>query len=101
MSEPKFKRGQTVLILPRNLEGNMSWENTNVGGYAIIESFFDKTAPMDYEDTHLYSLWLLFDDGTPSRSCHWFEEKYLQIECSNEQRGIKILDEVADKRKKR
>jgi len=85
----KFKVGQTVTILSRKKEGN--WENTNAGGSGIVER--THTQDHGYADTNLYSLWLVFDDGiTKSRSCYWYEEKYLQMECSNEERGLKILN---------
>jgi hypothetical protein len=98
MAEPKFKRGQTVVILSRGIFPD--WENTNVGGFGIIERHvpFDEIEDCgDYNtDTeHLYSLWLMFDDGdgdgNDNRSCRWFEEKYLELYCSNEERGLKIL----------
>jgi len=100
-NEPKFKRGQTVKILHRNLSRNKRWENTNAGGYGIIMSFehLDPTSTSlsnepgesTYEDENLYELWLLFEDGQKNRTCGMFEEKYLELYCSNEDRGLKVL----------
>lgn len=99
MNEPKFKRGYTVLIQSRTGDHPNQWENTNVGGYGIIESikWGDVSSgypSSEYNSGHLYSLWLLFNDGRrEDRSCCWFEEKYLELYCSNEKRGLKILKE--------
>ena len=98
MSEPKFKRGQTVRILSRGELANGSWENTNVGGNGIVTRISHRSQEgsygMDsYEDGFIYSLWLLFDGVKENRICSWFEEKYIELYCSNEERGLKILKE--------
>jgi len=102
MSEPKFKRGQTVTILSRNPLDNNRWENNNVGGNAIIERASDSSTESygeDYESEIVYSLWLLFENGKRNRICSWFEEKYLELYCSNEERGLKILKDKEENRR--
>jgi hypothetical protein len=85
----KFKRGQTVKILSR-LPDNTDWENSNVRGNGVIE-FYDSNDFGDYVDTNLYGLVLLNCDGTFLRRCNYFEEKFLELYCSNEERGLKII----------
>ena len=101
MSDFQFKRGQTVKILSRNDSSAGGWENTNVGGHGIvINSKKNKNNNSDYRDDNLYSLWVLFDDQNErrkNRMIKWFEEKFLELYCSNEERGLKILaDNIHD-----
>jgi len=99
MSEPKFKRGQTVSILPRNTEGvrrgDDDWENSNVGGLGVVTKVIKEIDHVfdNYESGHLYELWLIFEDETTNRLCYCFEERYLELYCSNEIRGLKILEQ--------
>lgn len=91
MSEPKFKRGQTVTILSRKENGENAdideyiWENSHLGENAIIEKFYishgGNNAPTG---SIIYSLFLLYDNG-PGGSCAWFEERFLKLYCSNEE----------------
>ena len=96
MANHKFKAGQTVTILSRQTDGYYkSWNNTNVGGLGIVEKLVDYGTQADgYEDHNLYGLLLLADDFKPIRRMCWYEEKYLQLYCSNEERGKKILAET-------
>jgi len=98
MAEYKFKRGQTVKILSRKdlrEGGNVNnWENSHVGGYAIIVEVKTEVSIVSssYTDSTLYSLLLLDKEGLKLRKAYWFEEKYLELYCSNELRGLTILD---------
>lgn len=100
MDEPKFKIGQTVKVLSRltnrvndweNIHND--WENIHVNNEAIIKSFSAEGGIGRFHQYKRYSLWLLHDDARLNRSCSWFEEIYLELVCSNEKRGLKILKE--------
>ena len=91
--EQKFKRGFRVEILSRQIRGES--ENTTVGCDAIIEySSIEKNDERIDESYHrdepCYHLLILQRDGSV-RSLHWFEEKYLELVCRNEEKGKAIL----------
>ena len=93
--EQKFKRGFRVEILSRQISGE--WENTGVGCEAIIEySSIEKNGERERVDESYrregpcYRILILHNDGSV-RSLHWFEEKFLELICRNEEKGKAIL----------
>ena len=93
--EQKFKRGFRVEILPRGIKGQ--WENTGIGCEAIIEySSIEKNGERESVDGEYrqqepcYRI-LIFHNNDDVRSTHWFEEKYLELVCCNEEKGKAIL----------
>ena len=104
-NEQKFKRGQTVTILSRRTPEDPScWENCHLGNRAIIE-FSNVEARiikpgLGQRDVIAYSLYLLHDDNPGlDYSTSWFEQKFLELYCSNEERGKKIIDSSPNSRK--
>lgn len=94
--EPKFKRGHTVKILSRRAKSD-KWENTNVDGEGIVEEFKYAESNVDYLHPNLYKLWVMYDNPKNRLSIKWFEENFLEMVCSNETRGEKILAELQSK----
>ena len=101
----KFKRGYRVRILSRLPPGETErydgrWQNTGEGLEAIVEfsnlertEIFQDYCIDTYEDTTVYSLFVLFGYDQLPRSVKWYEEKYLELICCNEVKGEKILRE--------
>ena len=101
--EEKYPRGTRVEILSRFSDSHdAKWENTSYGSEAIIEHSSlnvdageimpridrDETAP-------LYYIAIIRKNKILSRSW-WYEEKYLQIVCTNLEKGLRILRNCRD-----
>ena len=103
MSEPKFKVGQLVLILSRGEfaarnGGNYvyGWDNSGAGQYAIIHGSHQHDAGqhVSYKPGWLYSL-IILENGEDyyagSRECSSYEEEFLELYCSNEEKGKEFI----------
>lgn len=79
---------------PNERTGGQRWENSSVGCEAIIESSakYPSQKDPDYEPGHLYHILILKKNGEVC-SLHWFEEKYLELVCCNENKGLAVLEQ--------
>ena len=105
--EQKLKRGYRVEILSRNPpNGNIgeyySWDNGRVGCEAIVQfSNIEHISRCDVEHmrlwncdmSHPFYYLLIINPLDTYTSAGWYEEKFLGIICSNEQKGEKIIAE--------
>ena len=92
----KFNRGHRVLICSRYTNPNNSWENKHIGDEAIIEysnlekSFSSSEVYCSIPALIKYRLYIM-PLNKNSFTLHWYEEEFLELICSNEEKGKTIL----------
>lgn len=95
---PKFKTGFRVSILPRVNKNLGHWENSSIGCDAIInasnldEDYGYEQPTNEYDKSAAcYDIIILEKDGT-MYGLRWFEENALELICTNDEKGKKIID---------
>lgn len=92
--EPKFKCGYRVEILSRKEGRPDEWENANLGKEAIIikSDTHVENLGLNINTTKPFYKLLILDEDDRAHADWWYEEDFLQLICSNEEKGIKILE---------
>ena len=103
MTLPKYPRGTRVEILSRrntpDRQKERIWENSFVGHEAIVISIleFHRFGNNDTDiDAPGYELLIFNSHQLPPRSCDTFEERFLELVCSNVAKGEVLLEKYKD-----